>query len=97
MERELNGVSFIDIILNHTANNSAWILEMNDSYYSPENTPHLRSAFVLDQAIQGFSTALIEKNYAHYPKGTKENSGLIFLSCDSASNKFIILLFPIQQ
>ena len=48
-------VSIVDIVLNHTANNSNWIVEHPDSTYNTDDCPHLWSAWVLDKAIQDFS------------------------------------------
>lgn len=48
--------SICDIVLNHTANESTWILEHPEATYSCYTMPHLRPAFLLD-AIFGKVTA----------------------------------------
>jgi glycogen debranching enzyme len=53
-------LSLVDIVLNHTADNSQWIVDQPDATYNLENTPHLYSAWLLDEAIQDFSDEFIE-------------------------------------
>lgn len=45
--------------MNHTANNSYWLLDHPEAAYNTDDCPHLVSAFVLDKAIADFS-----KDYA---------------------------------
>lgn len=40
--------SICDIVLNHTANDSEWLMEHPDATYSCFTMPHLRPAFLLD-------------------------------------------------
>lgn len=47
--------SMCDIVLNHTANESEWLLEHPDATYSCFTMPHLRPAFLLD-AVFGWVT-----------------------------------------
>jgi glycogen debranching enzyme len=45
----------MDIVLNHTAQNSEWILEHPSATYNTNTCPHLYSAWLLDEAISKFS------------------------------------------
>ena len=69
LETNLNALSFIDILLNHTSSDSKWLVESRECYYSPVNTPALKSASILDLALQDFSTKVIKKELPEYTKG----------------------------
>jgi glycogen debranching enzyme len=51
-------LSITDVVWNHTANNSVWLEEHPESGYNLKNSPHLRSAAELDQAMVDFSDSL---------------------------------------
>jgi len=62
MAREEYGLlGIIDIVLNHTANNSPWLLEHPESGYNTDDCPHLYTAFLLDQALTDFSDDFADK------------------------------------
>lgn len=48
IRNEWGVASICDIVLNHTANESEWLLEHPGSTYSCLSMPHLRPAFLLD-------------------------------------------------
>lgn len=50
--------SLTDVVLNHTANNSPWLLEHPEAGYSVHNTPHLAPALELDDALVQLSGEL---------------------------------------
>ena len=58
-EYELLGI--VDIVLNHTANNSEWLLEHPEAGYNTDNYPHLNSAYVLDRALFEFSVDFYQR------------------------------------
>jgi len=51
-------LSLTDVVLNHTANDSVWLVEHPEAGYSPANSPHLTPALELDSAILKFSSTL---------------------------------------
>lgn len=60
-KKDLGLLSLIDVVLNHTANNSAWLVDHPEAGYSPANTPHLAPALVLDDCIVDFSENIAAK------------------------------------
>ncbi|GAA5992110.1 hypothetical protein JCM11641_003527, partial [Rhodosporidiobolus odoratus] len=52
----------IDVVLNHTANNSKWLEEHPEAGYSPHTAPHLTSAVLLDRAFLSLSSSLASLN-----------------------------------
>lgn len=55
IRNEYGLLGIVDIVLNHTANNSEWLLEHPESAYNTDDCPHLTSAYVLDRALADFS------------------------------------------
>ncbi|CAK5273967.1 unnamed protein product [Mycena citricolor] len=60
--REEHGLlSLTDVVLNHTADDSAWLADHPEAGFSPANSPHLTPALELDSAIIQFSSELGSK------------------------------------
>jgi len=55
LKEETGLLSIVDILLNHTANNSKWIVDHPEATYNTDDCPHLWSAWLLDKAISDFS------------------------------------------
>ncbi|KAJ6518635.1 glycoside hydrolase family 13 protein [Mycena sanguinolenta] len=60
-KEEYGLLSLIDIVLNHTADDSPWLVEHPESGFSPANSPHLTPALELDSAIIQLSGELAAK------------------------------------
>ncbi|KAG8949849.1 hypothetical protein FRC04_008152 [Tulasnella sp. 424] len=60
-KEEYGLLSLIDVVLNHTANNSAWLVDHPEAGYSPHNSAHLTPALELDDAIMDFSEKVGER------------------------------------
>jgi len=60
-------LSIVDIVLNHTAIDSKWVLEHPEATYNTDNCPHLWSAWVLDKALMDFSRDFSESKIPECP------------------------------
>eukprot|EP01122_Echinamoeba_exundans_P017960 TRINITY_DN9897_c0_g1_i1.p1 TRINITY_DN9897_c0_g1~~TRINITY_DN9897_c0_g1_i1.p1 ORF type:complete len:1516 (-),score=261.84 TRINITY_DN9897_c0_g1_i1:25-4167(-) len=58
MEEEFGLLGFVDIVLNHTANNSPWLSEHPEATYNLRTAPYLNPAFLVDQALRKLSLDL---------------------------------------
>ncbi|XP_037131537.1 glycogen debranching enzyme isoform X2 [Syngnathus acus] len=63
MRKEWNMLCITDVVYNHTAANSKWILEHPECGYNLVNSPHLRPAWVLDRAIWHLTTRIVNGRY----------------------------------
>lgn len=70
-------LSMIDVVLNHTANNSEWLYEHPEAAYSPYNSPHLTPAEELDRALYEYSNRLATLGLPTDPKTTADVDAII--------------------
>ncbi|PRP75329.1 putative glycogen debranching enzyme Gdb1 [Planoprotostelium fungivorum] len=69
MEKDFGLLSMTDVVLNHTANNTPWLADHPEAGYNLDNSPHLRKAFDVDEALLVFSTDIHNGVYMDIPKG----------------------------
>ncbi|KAH7647596.1 Gdb1p glycogen debranching enzyme [Cryptosporidium bovis] len=65
LERDYRILSTCDIVLNHSADNSPWLVDHPESGYYIENSPHLKAAVELDLRLQEFSKDIVNGKYAN--------------------------------
>ncbi|KAI1828706.1 glycoside hydrolase family 133 protein [Xylaria intraflava] len=63
LEHNHSLLSLTDIVLNHTAPNSRWLLEHPEAGYSLTTAPWLESAYLLDTQLLKFGFQLAEQGY----------------------------------
>ncbi|RZF42594.1 hypothetical protein LSTR_LSTR001389 [Laodelphax striatellus] len=68
MRNDWKMLSICDVVLNHTANETPWLVEHPDATYNLVNSPHLKPAYLLDVALHTFSLEVA--------KGVWELSGI---------------------
>lgn len=68
LKNEYGLLGIIDIVLNHTAGNSEWLLEHPEAAYNTKDCPHLNSAYILDRAVADFSNDfMLRRNVPECP------------------------------
>ncbi|KAK7227388.1 hypothetical protein V2G26_015391 [Clonostachys chloroleuca] len=76
LEKEHSLLSLTDIVLNHTANNTAWLEDHPEAGYNMSTAPWLESAFVLDSKLLELSGRLAELGL---PTEIKSNDDLMVI------------------
>lgn len=88
-EEKYHALFFVDIILNHTSFDSAWLLEHPDACYNIHNTPSLTSAYMLDQAIADFSNSIANKSCPDYTETSLRTEDQLEKLMDLIRNKVV--------
>ncbi|KAI1497217.1 glycogen debranching enzyme [Biscogniauxia marginata] len=72
LEQNHSLLSLTDIVLNHTAHNSKWLLEHPEAGYNLTTAPWLESAYLLDTQLLKFGSQLEELGYPDELKTTDD-------------------------
>eukprot|EP00158_Paraphelidium_tribonemae_P007656 Partr_v1_DN28316_c0_g1_i2_m78910 putative Glycogen debranching enzyme len=91
LAREFGILSITDIVWNHTASNSYWLEIHPEAGYNLENSPHLKRAYEIDEAILAFSSIIETVGCPVQPtSGTEVNQVLnCFANYLRSSVKFV--------
>jgi len=60
METKLGAISFVDIVLNHTAIDSEWLNDCPGAVYNEKTVPILASAILLDIKLAELNDKFVE-------------------------------------
>ena len=93
MRNEWNVLSICDIVLNHAANESTWVFEDPTATYNMKNCPHLRPAFMLDQALAKVSFDIEDGLVDGVPKGVLSECQHFLRLTDIIKNNYV---FPLK-
>ena len=63
MQQNWSILSATDVVWNHTAKNSKWLMSNPDCAYNLENSPYLRPAYLLDRAVFHLSLDICHGKY----------------------------------
>lgn len=60
MAKEWKVLSLTDLVFNHTATDSPWIMEHPDCVYNLQNSPHLKPAYLIDRIFYHFNVEVAD-------------------------------------
>lgn len=63
MEVDYGIVGIVDVVWNHTSCDTPWLSDHPEATYNVENSGHLKPALLLDEAMQKFSTDVVNGVY----------------------------------
>ncbi|CAD5217959.1 unnamed protein product [Bursaphelenchus xylophilus] len=75
LEKEWSILTIQDVVWNHAARNAPWLQEHPECAYNCANSPHLRPAFIIDQALRLFSEEIAENKWEDRGIPAEFNSG----------------------
>ncbi|KAF9268988.1 glycoside hydrolase family 13 protein [Marasmius fiardii PR-910] len=70
-------LSLTDVVLNHTANDSPWLVDHPEAGFNPHNSPHLTPALELDTAMIDFSNSLSSKGLPTFIRSEEDITTLM--------------------
>ncbi|KAL5016234.1 hypothetical protein ScPMuIL_005823 [Solemya velum] len=65
MRKEWKMLSLTDLVYNHTATDSPWVLENPECAYNLDNSPHLKPAYLVDRIFNHFSIEVANGKWKH--------------------------------
>lgn len=66
INHDLDMLSVVDVVWNHTASNSFWLHEHFECSYNLSNTPHLKPAYLLDRAVFYLALEINSGKYSNH-------------------------------
>ncbi|CAD5212798.1 unnamed protein product [Bursaphelenchus okinawaensis] len=75
LEEKWSIITIQDVVWNHAARNAPWLQEHPECAYNCVNSPHLRPAFIIDQALRLFSDEIGENKWADRGIPAELNAG----------------------
>ncbi len=68
LNRDWGVLSMVDVVWNHTAFDTPWLLQHPEVGYNLVNSPHLRPAYALDATLAAFSWEIAEGKMGIHPE-----------------------------
>lgn len=65
MAIEWKVLSLTDLVFNHTATDSPWIMDHPECVYNLNNSPHLKPAYLVDRVLYHFNLDVADGKYKH--------------------------------
>ena len=93
--RRLKLTFLTDIVLNHMALDAPFLLQHPEAAYNLENSPHLRSAALLDASLHAFSHRVLDGEFAHSGLVPVVRDAVLAFNFDSHADlaKFVSVFF----
>tara|TARA_B110000285_G_scaffold232850_1_gene305022 strand:+ start:688 stop:1353 length:666 start_codon:yes stop_codon:yes gene_type:complete len=90
-------LSVVDIVLNHTANDSKWIVDHPEATYNTDDCPHLYCAWLFDKMIQDFSLEYAHRKIPECPAAPYIRTEAELQACMNALGKRVIEVLKVHE
>jgi glycogen debranching enzyme len=90
-------LSIVDIVLNHTANDSKWIVDHPEATYNTDDCPHLYCAWLFDKMIQDFSIEYADRKIPECPAAPYIRNEAELDTCMNSLGKRVIEQIKVHE